>query len=146
MEYLELSFGREFVLSEEDLAQVKLLPRLPRPIHLDLSEPFQEKMSDFQIKLVADLLRYHPEVRLTLIHYMFREGHYGHKTEFWYTVDLNWHGRYLLDRPKVPLSIWPLVLEKVNVNRFLKDEASVIYGLLKGPAGAGRTSFERRVD
>ena len=55
----------------------------------------------------------------------------------------NWHGRYLLDRPNVPLSIWPLVLEKVNDNKAMDEDeqANVIYELLNGPAGFGRTSF-----
>ena len=66
--------------------------------------------------------------------------------EFWHAFNMNWHGRYLLDRPNVPLSIWPLVLEKVNDNDRVQDKASILYGLLQGPAGAQRTSFERRVD
>ena len=54
---------------------------------------------------------------------------------------MNWHGRYLLDRPKVPLSIWPLVLEKVNDNDRVQDKVSILYGLLKGPVWTGRTSY-----
>ena len=90
--------------------------------------------------MLEELLRYHPEVRLSLRDYdnyvedentyRFSEG----MTKFWYIVNMNWHGRYLLDRPKVPLSIWPLVLEKVNDNDHVKDKASILYGLLKGPA------------
>ena len=63
---------------------------------------------------------------------------------------MNWHGRYLLDRPSVPLCIWPLVLEKVNDNEYMPRDAgekeSIIYELLKGPVCGGRMSFSRRGD
>ena len=145
------------VVTSEDLDQVKLLPRLPRPIQLyvettpsysDYSDEFSDyedestsyDTEEYQREMLEELLRYHPEVRLSLRDYdnyvedentyRFSEG----MTKFWYIVNMNWHGRYLLDRPKVPLSIWPLVLEKVNDNDHVKDKASILYGLLKGPA------------
>ena len=125
--------------SEEDLAQVKLLPRLPRPIKLDLPKP------DFpdSILRIVELLRCHPEVRMPRGYNFLGARKDAFKTEFLHAVNMNWHGRYLLDRPNVPLSIWPLVLEKVNDNKAMDEDeqANVIYELLNGPAGFGRTSF-----
>ena len=108
--------------------------------------------SDIELGRLAEILQYHPEVRLSLIKDSFRgtlieqRGRYYPMIEFWHAFNMNWHGRYLLDRPNVPLSIWPLVLEKVNDNDRVQDKASILYGLLQGPAGAQRTSFERRGD
>ena len=135
IEYLKLGFDRKVVLSEEDLVQVKLMPRLPRPIHLE----FQEPVSDFQMKLLVDLVRHHPEVRLKVSHFYYLKVESW--TEFWHTICMNWHGRYLLDRPNVPLSVWPRVLEKVNNNYFVEDKARIIYELLKGLAETGRIIF-----
>ena len=140
------------MFSEQDLAQVKQLPRLPRPINLQLPERHQFVWSDVELGHLTDLLEYHPEVRVSLMD-GFNEDRIGEtderyctKVEFWHNVNMNSHGRYLLDRPNVPLSIWPLVLEKVNDNDRVQDKASILYGLLQGPAGAQRTSFERRGD
>ena len=131
------------LIREEDIAQVKVMPRLPRPIELHMDKRWKFPMMRFE-----EMLRYHPEVRLSLRDrstsdiYLFEDNESNIKHIF----HMNWHGRYLLDRPNVPLSIWPLVLEKVNDNDRVEDKASILYGLLQGPAGAQRTNFERRVD
>lgn len=137
----------------EDLDQLKLLPRLPRPIILEFEEEHWLEFRGLNLKFVKELLRFHPEVRLR---FSLRE--WDHEKEmyekemmdFWHIVGMNWYGRYLLDLPNVPLSIWPLVLEKVNYSSYSWDvddkKASIIYELLKGPAGAGRISVEERVD
>ena len=114
------------ILNGKDLAQVELLPRLPRPIELDAPS--------IPLRRLVELLRCHPEVRMPHISfYSFAGARRAH------LFHMNSHGRYLLDRPNAPLSIWPLVLEKVNRNKRVKDKSSVIYELLHGPAGCGRT-------
>jgi len=100
-------------------------------------EDIDDVFSNFVLKALADMLRYHPEVRLSLRDEqdeIIDETHkkYKGKAEFWHTVNMNWHGRYLLDRPNVPISIWPSVLEKVNDSVHAKNKASTIYELLKG--------------
>ncbi|CAJ1959116.1 unnamed protein product [Cylindrotheca closterium] len=51
--------------------------------------------------------------------------------------DFNWHGRYLMHTPAVPLGLWPRVMERATTN------PSVLYELLKSPAlvswGGGAT-------
>ena len=145
LEYLHFCcWGDEYVLGEEDLAQVKLLPRLPRPIHLRVRRMGKNRYLDPELMILVELLRYHPEVRMSVDYdpdFLNKDN-----PDFWRIFHMNWHGRYLLDRPNVPLSIWPLVLEKVNHNEDVKDKASIIYELLKGPAWGGRRSFEKRVD
>ena len=142
LEHIHLYNGDNALISEEDLDQVKILPRLPRPIRFMVLE--SEKFSDSQLERLSELLRYHPEMILNL--HTCVSSDYSSKTEFWHIVYLNWHGRYLLDRPNVPLSIWPRVLEKVNGSKIVKDKASIIYDFLKGPAWGGRTSLKKRVD
>jgi hypothetical protein len=63
-----------------------------------------------------------------------------------YMLDLNRSGRVLLAKPNTPLSVWAKVLDRAN--RLFENEAdgdarpgrqaSVIYGLLQGPAFAAR--------
>lgn len=139
MEYIRLD-GKD-VVTEADLPQMKLLPRLSRP--LLVQGPVYSQISDIQLELLTELLRYHPEVRLSLRDYADNikdelRKYYEGKADFWHVFNMNWHGRYFLDRPNVPLSIWPLVLEKVNGNRLISDKASIIHALLKGPAWGGR--------
>jgi hypothetical protein len=69
-----------------------------------------------------------------------------------YMLDFNRSGRVLLTKPSTPLSVWATVLERANSlfendSMFATDEdrdtgperrASVIYGLLQGPAFAAR--------
>lgn len=130
------------VVTEADLPQMKLLPRLPRP--LLVQGPDYSQLSDIRSELLTELLRHHPELRLAVYTGDIKDKPRKYKAEFWHVLFMNWHGRYLLDRPNVPLSIWPLVLEKVNGNRRLngnktvEDKASIIHELLKGPAWGGR--------
>ena len=100
------------------------------------------------MKVLEEVLRYHPEVRLSVADWIDKEDFDAFEddesnTKCLHLVNLNWHGRYLLDRPKVPLSIWPLVLEGVNFGGYTTDESSIIYELLKGPAWGGRTAFSK---
>ena len=137
--HLDNDEDNEFV-SEEDIAQVKVMPRLPRPIHLEV-------FACSRMKLLEEVLRYHPEVRLSVSKTWGNEKDFDvfeddeSNTKCVHLVNLNWHGRYLLDRPNVPLSIWPLVLEKVNFGGYATDKSSIIYELLKGPAWGRRTAF-----
>jgi Leucine-rich repeat (LRR) protein len=46
---------------------------------------------------------------------------------------MNWAGRMLLGNDKVPQSLWPMVIKRVNKHRHWKmaDKANAIYGLLR---------------
>jgi Leucine-rich repeat (LRR) protein len=68
-------------------------------------------------------------------------------------LDLNWSGSILLSgnvsRPGIPLSVWPVVLERAN--RLFQEnggrQANVLYHLLDGPAFRARDyflNFEKR--
>jgi hypothetical protein len=67
-----------------------------------------------------------------------------------YMLDLNRSGRILLTKPSTPLSVWPKVLERAGSmfeNETDSDvcagrRASVIYGLLQGPAFRARSPNE----
>ena len=125
------------------MVQVKLLPRLPRPIKFDMNLRWR-----VTFKRLVELLRCHPEVRIPKPPYYYgkpRSGDDATWIELRHIIRMNWHGRYLLDRPKAPLSLWPLVLEKVNDNRYLKkdeeERARILYEFLQGPAWGKRTSF-----
>jgi hypothetical protein len=65
-----------------------------------------------------------------------------------YMLDLNRSGRVLLTKPSTPLSVWPKVLERAGSSIFENKtdsdvragrRASVIYGLLQGPAFRARS-------
>ena len=113
-------------IDAEDLEKVIEMDRLPKRIRLRLSDYcFDDDVSQPMKKL---LLHRHPEIVFDAGHrYHFNDGKDG-----LHIFNMNLHGRYLLDRDDVPLSLWPLVLEKANQN------ASVIYEFLKGPSFAGR--------
>ena len=121
-----LKYDEETITAQE-LDQVILMKRLPRPIALSLTRDVLQE-SPYKIQ---QLLHEHPEVRL------------GHgEGSLYYTScmsvptcsdgsmlpSFNWNGRYLMDRPGVPSSIWPRLIERV------KDNPSLIYKFLKGPA------------
>jgi hypothetical protein len=68
-----------------------------------------------------------------------------------YMLDLNRSGRVLMTNPSTPLSVWATVLERANslfereTNsdvRRTERQASVIYGLLQGPAFRARSPNE----
>ena len=136
------SFKKLEILSleptEEDFEQAIHMERLPHPFVLEL---FHRDVEN-NVESIQELLRSHPEVRLTGAKCWYENNRTG-REEFGYNpslfhgnpplkhiIDLNWNGRYLLDRPGVPLSLWPLVIERVA------DKPSCIFELLKGPAFA----------
>ena len=57
---------------------------------------------------------------------------FGGNVELKHICELNWNGRYMIDRSttSVPLSLWSLVFERVN------GKPSIIYEFLKGPCFA----------
>jgi hypothetical protein len=68
-----------------------------------------------------------------------------------YMLDLNRSGRVLMTNPSTPLSVWATVLERANRGLFegetnsdirTERQASVIFGLLQGPAFAARSPNE----
>lgn len=104
-----------------------------RVIHMDrLSKPMTLMLKFFvtcrNYKAIGKLLHRHPEVRLVWGDTEYSIG----DSDFKHICKLNWHGRYLLHRTRVPLSLWPLVFEKAN------NETDVMYEFLKGPAFASR--------
>ena len=121
LEYIQLW---ENCLTKNDLEQVIHMDRLQKPITMELNKDVIRQHSS----VVIDLLRSHPEMRLELF-YPYEEN----RLELYLICDLNWYGRYLLDRKGgAPLSLWPLVFEKAN------SKPSIIYEFLKGPAFGGR--------
>lgn len=118
----------EYDLTEEDVENVIYnQKRLDRPIVLGLGFSVLERLSGS----VQKLLWAHPELRMEHIGVGDQNGAFLHLCEW------NWHGRYLMDRPKFPLSMWPVVLEKANA------KPNVIYEFLKGPAFAARQPYHR---
>ena len=64
-------------------------------------------------------------------------------------LDLNRAGRILLSgnvsRPGIPLSVWPIVLERANrifQNNGHSRQSNVLYNLLHGPAFRARDNFQ----
>ena len=99
-----------------------VMDRPRKPIVLKLNPDVVSK----NMETLRTIVYAHPELRLEL------KGFESVLPDLQYICNLNWHGRYLLDRPNVPLSLWSLVLEKANT------KADMIYELLKGPAFACR--------
>jgi hypothetical protein len=139
-------------VSSHDLEILSSMEQLDRPIVLEL--PYDEIKENTTV--VERMLSSHPEIRLRLCYKQSHEGLTSVglsrctfdllisllSSETWLSPSLkhiwnfNWYGRYLLDRPsEVPLGLWPLILEKA------KQEQSVIYEFLKGPAFVARNSL-----
>lgn len=119
-------------ITRADLEHVMRMERLNRPIFLNLHGTVINRFP----ATVEALLRSHPEIQL---HNMSLHEYKEQSASFQHIYDMNWHGRYLLNRPKVPLALWPLVLQKARAGMaFPNTEASVIYEFLKGPVLAGR--------
>ena len=90
---------------------------------------------------MTELLRCHPEIILPInvLYAFLKDAFWEENIDFEHFCDLNWHGRYLMDKSaRAPLSLWPLVFENVNKSKECNDKPSVIYELLKGPAFAAR--------
>ena len=123
----------EGTITAQELDQIILMKRLPRPIVLSLTTDVLRK---FPYK-IQQLLHEHPEVRLGNTNggiSLYYSGYMRVSTFSDGSIlpSFNWNGRYLMDRPGVPSSIWPRVIERV------KDNPSLIYKFLKGPAFGGR--------
>ena len=129
LEHLRLNLGES--REKQNLDQAIQMDRLSRPIKLDLDKSWILK----NVQEMEQLLRSHPEIRLDSFT-LKCDGHgwRGNFPKLAHYIDLNWHGRYLLDNrnQQVPLSLWPLALEKV------KKDPNVMYEFLKGPGFAAR--------
>ena len=108
-------------ITTEEVEPVISMERLSKPIELNLNATQIVNGNNFGA--IEAVLRSHPEVRLRPHYYHKRVAHILH---------LNWCGRYLMDSPNVPLSLWPLVLERAS------GKPDLLYEFLKGPAFAGR--------
>ena len=117
-----LNIPSEDGVTNKDLGLVVSMKRLKKPICLSLT-PYGDKFWNENTSSLTKVLWAHPELRLESEKFSKQSGQ-----DFFYVRGLNWHGRYLLDRPNLPLSLWPKVLEKAN------EKPSVIYEFLKGPA------------
>lgn len=123
-------------ITQADLEHVVRMERLDRPIFLNLDGTVINSLP----ATVEALLRSHPEIRL---HNMLLHEYEAQSEAFQHVYDMNWHGRYLLHRPAVPLGLWPLVLQKARTHMAFPDaEPSVIFELLKGPALAKRDNLD----
>jgi hypothetical protein len=120
-------------ITRADLEHVMRMERLNRAIFLNLNGAVVKRFP----ATVEALLRSHPEIQL---HNMSLLDYEEQSASFQHIYDMNWHGRYLLDRPKAPLALWPLVMRKARSDMLWcpNTEASVIYEFLKGPVLAGR--------
>jgi hypothetical protein len=100
---------------------------------------------------LAKLVEDHPELQ-DLGDFEFKESLLISTPDIQYMLDLNRSGRVLLTNSSTPLSVWATVLERAH-SLFEADDmsdkdasdvlaerrASVIYGLLRGPAFAARS-------
>jgi hypothetical protein len=109
----------ELVLSEQ-------VQRLERSVVIGLGFPVLDNLE----KTLSQVLTKHQEIR------MEHEGFLGNAS-FVHLCQWNWYGRYLMDKPEFPLSMWPVVLQRANA------KPNVIYEFLKGPAFAARQPYHR---
>lgn len=138
-------------VSGRDLENLSNMKQLHRPIVLTL--PYDE-IKD-RAAAIERMLHSHPEIRLRPCYKRNDEWlpNFGLSrrsfdllvsllsSDLWLSQslkhiwDFNWHGRYLLDRPvEIPPGLWSLILENA------KQEPSVIYEFLKGPAFVARNN------
>jgi hypothetical protein len=122
---LQRLFLNEKTITKEDLECVTSMSRRKRPIIFELEHSVFDQLSE----TLGYVLFCHPEIRLLELWNSQKEKISSTYSRYY---DLNWHGRYLLDRDEVPLSLWPLVLQKAN------SKPTVVYEFLKGPAFAAR--------
>lgn len=119
---LERLYFHEKCIVKSDLEKIKQLKRLKKPVILFLSA----HTINYLAKTIEEVLHCHPEIQLIAHDF----GKAGESLKL--LCDLNLHGRYLLDRPNVPLSLWPYILQKCSAKE------DVLYFFLKGPAFAAR--------
>jgi hypothetical protein len=117
----------ETAITREDLESVKTMNRLRKPIELKLARHTINYLST----TVGEMIQCHPELRLDTGGNQFGES----GRELKHMCDLNWHGRYLLDRGNIPYCLWALVFAKAS------SKPSVVYEFLKGPAFAARNDW-----
>lgn len=113
-------------ITNEDLEMVLSAERLERSVVIGLGFPVLDSLE----KTLTQVLQKHQEIR------MEHEGFLGNPS-FVHLCQWNWYGRYLMDLPDFPLSMWPVVLEKANT------KPNVIYEFLKGPAFVARQPYHR---
>ena len=125
-------------VQEESLEKLMEMPRLPRPIFLQIMG------TKGGADIVRKLLLKHPEVTLNVIdledvdpmssdwvNEMWKIPD-DKRPEIEYLSELNANGRFLLDRKNVPVSLWPHILGRIS------DEPSMLYEFMKGPAWRDR--------
>jgi hypothetical protein len=123
-------------IQSQDLQQVVSMKRLPKQILLNLDSTVIDQFATS----VENVLRAHPEIQL---HNMYIIQFQDMPESFQHIYDLNWHGRYLLDRKRIPLALWPLVLGQLKIlYAFDNGEASATYRFLKGPVLAQRENLD----
>eukprot|EP00980_Cylindrotheca_fusiformis_P008139 scaffold1727_cov133-Cylindrotheca_fusiformis.AAC.42 len=128
----------EFDIAEQDFETVTKNPnRLSRPVVLGLGFSVMKRLTNSIVRLLAA----HPELRLEHSGAVIGDNEDRDQQNlerlFLHSCEMNWYGRYLLDRPKFPLSMWPVVLEKANA------KPSVIFDFLKGPAFVARQPYHQ---
>jgi hypothetical protein len=113
--------------TKDNLRDIMNMDRLPKSIEIHLHNVFPFAIAPLSTP-IQNVLEAHPELRLVIPSYSM--AHQSDKLH--HSFYMNWYGRYLLYRPDLPLSVWPLVMERAN------RKSSVMYEFLKGPAFAGR--------
>lgn len=127
----EVSFY-DNVYSKEDMENVLELKRLEMPLRFELR---LRRLSEMRLLgALKNILDAHPELIMSRPKPWDKKFFSEHDL---YVLDLNYFGRYLIDRPEVLPAVWSLVLERANRN------PSVIFEFLKGPAFAARHTFHR---
>jgi hypothetical protein len=91
---------------------------------------------------IFQLLENNPQLGDLGVEYMLSE----YDPMILHLMDMNRHGRILLQNDSVPLSVWPIVLERVMRDSLFDTNetrmSNVIYHLMHGPAFAGRGYFD----
>jgi hypothetical protein len=152
-------------ISQNEIAQLDLAGCLfpgGKLTRLDMNENPLFKSSEADVILSANLIQLlenNPQLWDLGVEYKLSE----YDPMVLHLKDMNRHGRILLQNDSVPLSVWPIILERVMYDRRLDGKRSIIlegllldrrlddngtrmpnvlYHLLHGPAFAGRARFD----
>jgi hypothetical protein len=120
----------QMISSWRDFELVSTMKRLNRPMTLQL----EARIIDQYSPEVETLLLAHPEVMMNGIWF---EDFVRKPESFQHIYAFNGNGRYLMDRPNFPLSLWPRVLENADFY-----SATLLFKFLRGRALAQRKSLD----
>ncbi|KAL3935975.1 MAG: hypothetical protein SGBAC_008616 [Bacillariaceae sp.] len=116
-------------LDDEDLKAIAEFKRRRTPLTLKLPDYIYSN-SEYP-NIMERMLNAHPGIRIQIPLHMN-----GCSTRAEFLRDFNWHGRYLLERTDIPLSLWPQVIQAAS-----KSEPRILFEFLKGQALAARSNL-----